>query len=250
MLYKGFIVEDELHQEETLRHLLGEIFPELTIVGTANTVPLAEKMLPEARPDLVFMDVLLPPHTSFDLLNAMDEIPFDIIFTTSFEEYAVRAFRLSAVDYLVKPIAKDDLSASIEKFKARRSSQERGVHLKTLMENLRETNAEHVRIALPTLTGYLFLKINEIVRCESDNTYTTFFTVDKRKIVVSRTLKECEQMLTGYRFFRVHNSHMINLSYMVEYVKGEGGTIRMADGAEVDVSRRRKEAFLKILTRV
>jgi two-component system LytT family response regulator len=115
------------------------------------------------------------------------------------------------------------------------------------MENLRVTRAEHTRIALPTLTGYLFVKVNDIVRCESNNTYTTFFITDKRKIIVSKTLKECEQMMSDYKFHRVHNSHLINLDYIVEYIKGEGGIVKMIDGSQIDVSRRRKEDFMRVL---
>lgn len=245
MTYKGFIVEDELHQELHLRELLREIFPELEIIGSANTISLAEKKLAELRPDLIFMDVMLPPYNAFDLLLNLKEISFDIIFTTSFEEYAVKAFRLSAVDYLVKPLVKGDLVDSVAKFKRRYESKAAAIHLKTLIENIQSAKTDQVRIALPTLSGYLFLKVSDIVRCDSDNTYTTFHTINKQKIVVSRTLKECEQMLVEYRFFRVHNSHLINLDYMVEYVKGEGGMVKMIDGSQVDVSRRRKEEFMQ-----
>ncbi|HEX5172121.1 MAG TPA: LytTR family DNA-binding domain-containing protein [Cyclobacteriaceae bacterium] len=249
-MYRGFIIEDEKHQMEMLSHLLDETFPELSVVGTASSVPEGIEQLTKAKPDLLFLDVLLPPHTAFDLLNAFVRIPFDIIFTTSFEEYAVKAFRLSAVDYLVKPIVKSELISAIEKFKQRRSAAEASLHLHVLMENLKVTEADHTKIALPSLTGYLFVSVKDIIRCESDNTYTTFFTTDKRKIIVSKTLKECEQMLGEYRFYRVHNSHLINLEYMVEYIKGEGGIVKMADGSHIDVSRRRKEDFMHILKKV
>lgn len=196
------------------------------------------------------MDVMLPPYTSFDLLNELKTIPFEIIFTTSFEEFAVKAFRLCAVDYLVKPVVKEELVAAVEKFKQRKSARETTTHIQTLLENIQATTSEHTKIALPTLTGYLFVKVNDIVRCESDNTYTTFFMTDKRKIVVSKTLKECEHMLTDYRFYRVHNSHLINLRYMTEYIKGEGGIVKMTDGSQIDVSRRRKDEFMQVLKKV
>lgn len=249
-MYRGFIVEDEKHQMETLSDLLEESFPELSVIGTASSVPEAIERLTKVKPDLVFLDVLLPPDTAFDLLNALVKIPFDIIFTTSFEEYAVKAFRLSAVDYLVKPIVPGELKSAIKKFKERRSAAEISQHVQILMENLKVTEADHTKIALPTLTGYLFVSVKDIIRCESDNTYTTFFTSDKRKIIVSKTLKECEQMLSEYRFYRVHNSHLINLEYMVEYIKGEGGIVKMADGSHIDVSRRRKEEFMQLLKKV
>jgi two-component system LytT family response regulator len=193
------------------------------------------------------MDVLLPPSTSFELLASLSEIPFEIIFTTSFEEYAVKAFRLSAIDYLIKPVAKRDLISSIDRFKKKKLSSDTPGQIRALLDNIQASKAEYVKIALPTFTGFIFVAVKDIVRCESDNTYTTFFTVDKRKIIVSKTLKECEKMLLDYRFYRVHNSHLINLEYVIEYVRGEGGMVKMSDGSQVDVSRRRKEDFLKRL---
>jgi len=249
MTYSGIIIEDEQHQLETLRTLLGVHFPDLTIVGTACSVPEGLSLIRGTQPDIAFMDVMLPPHTSFELLQSLERIPFEIIFTTSFEEFAIKAFRLSAVDYLVKPIIVDELKLAIEKFRKRRSVTEASLHIQTLMENLQVARAEHRKIALPTLTGFLFVGVKDIIRCESDNTYTTFFMADKRKIVVSRTLKECELLLSGCRFYRVHNSHLINLEYIGEYIKGEGGIVKMTDGAEIDVSRRRKDDFVSMLKR-
>lgn len=246
MSYNVLIVEDEVHQQEMLAGLLNEHFPDYIITGIASSLAEAKQKLLEFTPDLVFMDVLLPPQTSFDLLHSLEHIPFEIIFTTSYEEYAVKAFRLSAVDYLLKPVAKDELALALEKFRQKRMTRESVSHIKALLDNIR-VERDHVKIALPTLTGYIFVRVKDIVRCESDNTYTTFFTVDKRSIVVSKTLKDCEQMLADYRFCRVHNSHLINLEYISEYMKGEGGMVKMTDGSTIDVSRRRKDEFLQLL---
>lgn len=248
--YSVAILEDEKHQQEILMNLLQENFPDLKVISIISSVAEGRELLPKIRPDLVFMDVMLPPETSFDLLGELPTIPFEIIFTTSFEEYAVKAFRLSAVDYLVKPMVKDEFVRAVEKFKQRRTSKATNEHIQLLLENIQTTSLEYTKIALPTLTGYLFIKVNDIVRCESDNTYTTFFTTDKRKIVVSKTLKECEQMLSEYRFYRVHNSHLINLRYLTEYIKGEGGIVKMTDGSQIDVSRRRKDEFMQVLKKV
>ncbi|MEO7991390.1 MAG: LytTR family DNA-binding domain-containing protein [Chryseolinea sp.] len=249
MTYSVVIIEDEKHQQEMLSHLLEEDFPELKVIGIASSIPESIQMLASTKPDLVFMDVLLPPDTSFDLLNSLQNIPFEIIFTTSFEEYAVKAFRLSAVDYLVKPVVRAELKLAVDKFKQKKSMKDTSIHIQTLLENIQVTKAEHTKIALPTLTGFIFVTVKDIIRCESDNTYTTFFTTDKRKIIVSKTLKDCEQMLSDYRFYRVHNSHLINLEYIAEYTKGEGGIVKMLDGSQIDVSRRRKEEFLHVLKR-
>lgn len=249
MTYQVAIVEDEKHQQEMLSFLLAESFPDLNVVGVASSIQEAKQLLTDTKPDLVFMDVLLPPHTSFDLLNSMGSIPFEIIFTTSFEEYAVKAFKLSAVDYLVKPVIKEDLIKALEKFKQKKSGKETSTNIQALLDNIKATKAEHTKVALPTLAGFIFVTVKDIIRCESDNTYTTFFTTDKRKIMVSKTLKEVEQMLADYRFYRVHNSHLINLEYIAEYTKGEGGMVKMTDGSQIDVSRRRKDEFLRLLKR-
>jgi two-component system, LytTR family, response regulator len=250
MKYSVLIVEDELHQQERLSSLLKDSFPEFHVVGIASTIQEGKILLEKHSPDLAFMDVMLPPHTSFDLLSSLSSIPFEIIFTTSFEEYAVRAFRLSAIDYLLKPVAEEELAAALEKFKQKKSTQDSSTQIKNLLANLHTPQANQSKVALPTLTGFIFVTIKDIVRCESDNTYTTFFTSDGRKIIASKTLKECEQMLTDHHFFRVHNSHFINMEYIVEYTKGEGGMVRMADGANIDVSRRRKDEFLRNLKRI
>jgi two-component system LytT family response regulator len=243
-MYRVFILEDDVHALNTLCTCLQAV-ADMEVVGYATDIETARTLLHQLKPDLVLSDVLLPPHTSFDLWQTFNPIPFEIIFTTSFEEFAIKAFRLAAVDYLLKPVTPSELTSALDKFRQRKHIRESTQNLSYLLTNLqRPTQA---RIALPTLTGFLFVLINDIIRCESDNTYTTFFTLDKQKIIVSRTLKECELMLGDYRFFRVHNSHLINIDYIKEYIKGEGGTVKMTDGSQVDVARRRKDEFLKLL---
>ncbi len=242
-IYKVMLVEDESNAQEILLRLL---LPKsnLEVVGIASTIQEAEDMAASLKPDLVFCDVMLPPFTSFDWLSRLERIPFEIIFTTSFEEFAIKAFKLAAIDYILKPIDPVDLEVAIDRFihkKAEGQSQ-----IQELLKNLRVPKAQ-VKIALPTLHGFLFVKVTDIIRCESDNTYTTFFIQDQRKILVSKTLKQVEEMLDEYGFFRVHNSHLINTSYLVEYLKGEGGQVKLSDGSVVDVSRRKKEEFLKYI---
>jgi two-component system, LytTR family, response regulator len=242
MSYRVFILEDEKHAQEMLIQYLHEV-PDMNLIGSASSIDELQQNLPNPLPDLMFCDVMLPPHNSLEWLQSLQKIPFEIIFTTSFHEFAVKAFRLAAVDYLVKPVIREELMIALEKFRQRKKSD--ATNLQQLLNNLKAP--AQARIALPSLTGFLYVPVKDIVRCESDNTYTTFYTVDKRKLVVSRTLKEVEIMLCGYPFFRVHNSHLINLDYIVEYVKGEGGLVKLSDGSQVDVSRRRKDEFLRQL---
>jgi two-component system LytT family response regulator len=247
MNYRILIVEDEQHAQQTLITLLHK-HPGFEVVGVASSTAEAHTLVAVLKPDLLISDVMLPPTTSFEWLQTLDALPFEIIFTTSFLEYAVKAFRLAAVDYLLKPISEEELAAALEKFKERKRGSEQNHNIRQLLANLNGAPAQS-RIALPTLTGFLFVTIKDIVRCESDNTYTTFFTIDKQKIIVSKTLKECERLLSDYRFFRVHNSHLVCLDYIIEYIKGEGGFIKLTDGSHVEISRRRKEEFLKQLSR-
>lgn len=243
MTYNVVIVEDEKHNLEYLEGLMDQ-HRDYRVVGRATGVEDAHARITETRPDLVLMDVIIQGGTSFNLLELFGatsgKVPFEIIFTTSYAEYAVKALRQSAIDYLLKPVNPDELKVALEKFshKKRDSSLEQ---LKVLMHNIGRQKAD--RLCLPTLTGFITVAIPDVVRCESDNTYTTFHMSDKRKIIVSKTLKEYEQLLEEHNFQRVHNSHLVNLEHVREYLKGEGGTVRMSDGSEVDVSRRRKDDF-------
>lgn len=242
--YRVVIVEDDQDQQELVSGLL-EKSGNFDILGVAGNLKTALKLLTEKQPELVIMDVLLPPNNCFELLQELGNISFKIIFTTSHDAYAIRAFRLSAVDYLLKPLDPMEFTAAIEKFRTLMDDEDQAARIRNMLSNMRTAEAGQERVALPTLTGFLYLPIKEIVRCESDNTYTTVFTTDKRQKVISRTLKECENQLQGFDFFRIHNSHLVNLRHVQEYLKGEGGMVRMTDGSTLDVSRRRKEEFLR-----
>lgn len=242
--YRVIIVEDEPEQQQEVTRLLKES-GNLEIIGTAADVGAAVKLLSQHQPDLVILDVQLPPGDCFDILAALGEFRFKIIFTTSHDTYAIRAFRLSAIDYLLKPLDPAEFFDAIARFKNRMDDESQAARIGSMLANMRVVEAGYERVALPTLTGFIYIPVREIVRCESDNTYTSVFTVDRRKLVISRTLKDCEQQLQGFDFFRVHNSHLVNLRHVVEYQKGEGGMVRMKDGSTVEVSRRRKDEFLR-----
>lgn len=247
MSYQVILVEDEKHQQEAMVEMLGA-FPEFQVVGIASSIDEGKNLIEMAKPDLALLDVMISSGTSFDLLQTLDTIPFEIIFTTSYDHFAVQAFRLSAVDYLLKPIEKHELARALEKFRSKKLATDNAANIRNLLANLQLSPSDtKTRIALPTLTGFIYVAIKDIIRCESDNTYTTFHTVNKNKLLVSKTLKEVEVMLGDYRFFRIHNSHLINLDFVSEYHKGEGGIVLMADGSHIDVSRRRKDEFLLLL---
>ena len=241
----AIIIEDEQHQQNLLKDMLATHFPQINLLGIADDVSSGLSLVKSTHPGLVFMDVMLGSETSFDLLARLESRDFDIIFTTSYQEYAIKAFRLAAIDYLLKPIDLDELKVAVDKSFEKRGNQQAFDHVKVLLNNLRNVAQENPRIALPTFTGFILVAIDDIVRCESDNTYTTFYLKAAEPILVSKTLKACEQMLKGFDFYRVHNSSLVNLKYIKAYVKGEGGTVIMQDGSEISVSRRRKEVFLQ-----
>ncbi len=239
--YRVVIIEDEERAREELKTLLDK-FPELELVGEAGNLLEADQVCKNLQPDLVFCDVMLPGGTSLDWLVKLVNVDFDLIFTTSHQEFAIQAFRLAAVDYLLKPLDRKEVEDAIRRFLDRKT--DRGKPAQQLIQNL-QMPRDRSKMALPTMSGYQFIEIREIVRCESDNTYTTFYLKGKSKILVSRTLKEVETILEPFGFFRVHNSHLINLDEVAEYLKGDGGQVKLSDGSVVDVSRRRKEEFLE-----
>jgi two-component system LytT family response regulator len=178
----------------------------------------------------------------------LDPIEFEIIFTTSYDHFAVHAFRLSAIDYLLKPIDKTELAAALEKFKERKQGQAVAPNIKNMLANLELPPTDgKAKVALPTLNGFLFVAIQDIVWCKADSAYSTFGMSNGEEVIVSKTLKEAELMLIEYGFFRIHNSHLINQHHILEYIRGDGGQVRMTGGALLEVSRRRKEEFLNRL---
>ncbi|HKR03418.1 MAG TPA: LytTR family DNA-binding domain-containing protein [Bacteroidia bacterium] len=249
-MYTTLIVDDEKPQQDLLSGMIKDHFPDLQLVGICSSVDEGTEKIKAVKPQLIFLDVVMPPFTGFDLLNRLSPINFDVIFTTSYEQYAIKAFKVSAVDYLLKPFTVEQLAEGIGKFEKKIQLKQSLLHIETLLHNIDSNSFESVKIALPTLNGFTFIQLGEIIRCESDNTYTTFFLANKTKMMVSKTMKECEDILSDYNFFRIHNSHLINMHYIKDYVKGEGGQVRMSDNSLVDVSRKRKQEFLNKLHRI
>ncbi len=240
------IIEDELSAQKLLEELLTIHCPSVKVLAKADSVLTGISAIKQYQPDLIFLDAMIKGGTSFDLLEKMPELDSEIIFITSHEKFAIQAFKISAVDYLLKPIDPEELTLAIEKVRRKLKKEDSSNHIKLLLSNYKgqQINGE-IKIALPTSKGLSFVRPDQIIRCESDNTYTTFYLVDQRSIIVSKTLKACMSMLEPFAFFRVHNRSLINLKFIEEYERGEGGHIRMIDGSEVAVSRRRKESFLK-----
>ncbi len=249
-MHTAIIVDDELAQQEILSNMLQKNFRNYDVKAICNSVDKGIEKINDIKPDLVFLDVVMPPKTGFDLMNYYKQIPFEVIFTTSYEKYAIDAFKVSAIDYLLKPFGVEQLKIALEKFELRHATKTSLAHIETLLHNINSNTSASARIALPTLSGYTFEDVKNIIRCEADNVYATFYMADKRQITISKTLKECEELLQQFNFIRVHQSHLINIAYVKEYLKGEGGTVKMTDGSNIDVSRRKKDDFLRMLNKI
>jgi two-component system LytT family response regulator len=241
------IVDDELHCRMSLATLIEKNFPVLSVKAICKSPEEGIQAINEHHPDLVFLDVEMPPSSGFEMLQQLDEIDFEIVFTTAYEKYALQAIKFSAMDYLLKPIGKEDLAEVVLRMKERRSFEKSAKKIEALFENIKNMKGSSKKIVLPATNGIELIYLQDIVRLESNGNYTTFHLKNKQKIVVPKTIKEYEEMLEDVNFFRVHNSHIINLQYVKNYIKGEGGIVKMEDGSEIDVSRRRKDDFLKML---
>jgi two-component system LytT family response regulator len=247
-MIRTIIIDDEQHCIDRLKRLLNEhCGSSVQLLGFFQTVEDGIAAIKKLSPDLVFLDVQLGDKTGFDLLQQLDEINFEVIFTTAHEKYAVQAFKFSAIDYLLKPVDADDLKHSISKLQQKISKEEISKKFEVLFHNFKNIRSSSKRITVPTVKGFEFLQVNDIVRCQSDINYTIIFLKDKQKITVAKTLKEFEELLTEHNFYRIHNSHLINLSYIKSYNKGKGGSVTMNDNSEIEVSTRRKDDFLKRL---
>jgi two-component system LytT family response regulator len=249
-MYTTVIVDDERPQQDILTGMIKNHFPQLELAAICSSVNEGVEKISTLKPQLVFLDVVMPPFTGFDLLNRVKAIDFDVIFVTSYEQYAINAFKVSAVDYLLKPFSIEQLAGSIIKFEKKMETSESFRHLQTLLLNIKASSNDPVIVALPTFNGFSFIKTDDIIRCESDDKYTTFFLRNKTQIMVSKMIKDCEDMLSCYNFCRVHLNSLINMQHIKEYRRGEGGQVLMCDGSVVYVSRARKQNFLDKLNKI
>lgn len=249
-MIKAIIIEDELRGRNALAKMLDTFDDKLVLLGMAENAETGKQLIADLKPDLVFLDIEMPHKNGFDLLAETQGKKFEVIFTTAYNQYAIKAFKFSAIDYLLKPIDLDELERAIDKAIERMNSHKRNdanLGIDVLLQNIKNLSSNGNKIALPTLDGLVFVPIKDIIRCESDANYTQFFILNEKPLVISKTLKEFEDMLETHDFVRVHHSHLINMLHIKRYIKGEGGIIVMIDNSEVEVSRRKKELFLEKL---
>lgn len=242
-MIRSIIVDDEVKSRESLHILLRDFVSNVEVVALCSSVTEGLDAIRKFKPDLVFLDIQMQRETGFDLLARISPIEFDVVFTTAHSEYAIKAFRFSAIDYLLKPIDIEELKRAVEKVEKKLNGNI-SARIEQLVQNLKAGPSQRFKLALPTSDGLVFVKVEEIIYCEASSNYTTLFMADGRKFVVSRTLREYEDMLHEQDFYRIHNSYLINLNAIKKYVRGEGGYVVMNNDVSLDVSKRKKEGFL------
>lgn len=245
---RAVIVEDEENSREILKNLLEEFCVNVKVEGMASSVDDGIALISKIQPDVVFMDIELQPGTGFDVLNGTPNLNFDVIFTTAFDEFAIKAMKFSSLDYLLKPIDLEELQNAVEKAKKKKNQDLYKKQLETLMFNLKQQKPKLEKICLSTSDGLDFLEVDTILYCKANGSYTSFILKNKKEIFVSRHLKEYVSLFHEHDFMRVHNSFLINLKSVEKFVRSDGGYVIMKNGDRVNISRSKKEEFLKAMS--
>ena len=244
MQLNAIIVEDELRSREFLKKLISEFCPQVTVVKTAATVDEAIAAIDELKPQILFLDIELHTGNGFDVLAGVAYKDFSVIFTTAYDHYAIKAIKFSAIDYLLKPIDVSELQSAVEKVVTERKENNNQQALQMLMENVKRPSGTDFSITLATSEGLEFVPLQNIIRLEASGPYTHFFLKEGKKIIVCKNLKEYETLLTEHQFFRVHNSHIINIKEVKRMVKSDGGYAVMNDDSMINISPKKKDEFM------
>ena len=243
---KTILIDDELSSLENLQQKLNEFCPDVEIVATAQKPEEAILLIRQHKPDTIFLDIEMPRMNGFRMLDELGDVDFNIIFTTAYNHYAIDAIRISAFDYLMKPVAIKDLQNAVERLIQYRQSHTKD-KLDVLRQSLLSNKSQEEKIAISTTEGLEFIPIKNIMHIESSSNYCKIFFIEGKSQLVTRLLKDFEDLLLPYNFYRIHHSHLINLTYIKKYLRGEGGQVIMQNGDVIDVSRRKKEEFLRLI---
>jgi len=244
-MLRVIIIDDEKNARDVISAIISKHCKQVEVVAIADGVASGIEMINEFNPNLVLLDIHLQDGSGFDILKKIKSDNFKIIFITAYEEYALKAFKFSALDYILKPINSHELAAAINKVAGLQTITD--IQFNAFNHNYSNKDKESKKIVLKTLDSIYAVNVKEIVRCEADTYYTKFFLNDGQIIMVSSTLKEFDEMLSEFGFFRVHQSHLINLDYFVRYKKADGGSAVLKDGIEIPVASRKKELFLQAI---
>jgi two-component system LytT family response regulator len=244
MKIKALLIDDEKTSRNVLRSYLQKYCPDVEILGEAENVTEAVAAIKTFAPHLIFLDVEMPQGNGFDLLEAVGEQPFETIFVTAFDQYAIQALNYSAAYYLLKPVSIDELIQAVDKVRSSIQSQQIKPHARVLLENFQVLNEQQKKLVLPLMEGFEVVKLEEIVSCEAHDNFTDFHFANRPKMMICRTLKFYEELLSQSGFLRVHKSHLVNLHHITKYHKGKGGEVIMSDGQHIAVSSQKKDQLL------
>ena len=245
-MIRSIIIDDEPQNAEILRKDLLQHCTAVEVVAVCHSAKEGIMAIKKDRPDLVFLDIEMPWMNGFEMLEVLGEINFDIIFTTAHDQFAARAFRLSAVDYLLKPIDANDLKAAVRKAQEKIQLQHGRANIENLLQNIRQPSTQQ-RIALPYKDGYEFVEVSQIIYCQAEGAYTKVFLQNKKYILVSKSLGDIEELLPPGIFQRIHHSTILNIEYVTHFVRSDGGYVKMKTGEELTVSKSKKEAMMERL---
>jgi two-component system LytT family response regulator len=248
MAIKALIVDDELNNRENLNSLLREYCKDVEVMGMADSVDEAFKIIKSRKPDLVFLDIKMPKKDGFKLLESIGEIDFEVIIVTAFDQYAIQAFKFCAIDYLLKPINVVELSNAVDNVARRLNQKQENERLKQLISHLNK-QVGSTKIGLASQNKIDFVEIARITRCEADNNYTHVFLDKQKKMTISKTLKEFEDLLQEHGFIRIHQSHLVNSTHIKSLQKSDGGYVQMSDDSVIPISRTRKNEIVAQIKR-
>ena len=248
-MIKCILVDDESNSLEMMEWLLKTYCPDVKIEAMCNSAEKGLEAIHTLKPDVVFLDIEMPHMNGFDMLEQFDRLFFDVVFCTAYDQFAIKAFKYSALNYLLKPVDPDDLKETIRRIKERRAIPTRE-QIELLMNGIKNSQKPTAnRIALTANDGLIFVSTHDILYCQAESNYTTVVLTNNRKIMVSKVLKDIDEALSGPDFYRVHNSYLVNLNHIQKFVRGDGGYVVMNDGMSIGISRSRRQEFMELFSR-
>lgn len=247
-MIKAIIIDDEAHARESLTNVIHQYCQEITVIGSGENVADAIALINRFSPDIVFLDIDLPNGNGFTLFEHITSPNFETIFTTAYEEYAIKAFRVAALDYLTKPIDFRQLIEAVERFRTKQKVELKEQRIELLLENLSNKPTEFNKLVLPDYDGYTLIKVSDIIYCKADGSYTEIYLLNGKTITTSKLLKVVEELLPSQTFYRIHKSYVVNLNLIKRYNKSEGHQVLMENNTLLDVSDRNKKEFIERLT--
>lgn len=246
-IIRSIIIDDEPNNIENLQLIIAAHCTDVVVLATALNATEGIKAIQEHQPNLVFLDIQMPVQSGFDLLRALPEIKFEVIFITAYDKYGIQAIKFSALDYLLKPIDITEFKLAIDKAKQKINLRQQNHSIENLLHYIKTGQKETPKITLPTLTGIMYVKITDITRCEASNNYTTFYLQNGESILVCKTLKEFADILKPHQFVRTHQSHLVNQQFVKSYLREDGGTLLLNDQTKVPISRQNREIVKETL---